>query len=137
MGHTPSPPIPATQGRHTRLNAVSETEEEKLQTENYLLKQEHRNLQQKYDRVVDKNRRWSNKDEDSERTMAGQKAEIARLETRNMRTLKELKESVTDVAGLNTRNAELEDLCRKHADEIQAEEKRFDGYVRAVNDLAS
>lgn len=120
-----------------QLDAVAQTMEEQLQAENYALKEEQKLLQQKYSCVLDKNRRWSTNDEKSAKTMTAQKAEIARLETRNMRTRQELAEAVMDVAGLNTRNAELEEICRNYADEIHAGEKRFDDYVRDITQLAA
>jgi hypothetical protein len=137
MVHFSNQSIAPTQDRQTQLDAVPETMEEKLQTENYILKEERKLLQQKYDRVLDQNRRWNSKDVKSERTMAAQKAEIARLETRNMRTRQELAEAGMDAAGLNIRNAELEELCREYADEIHAVEKRFDDYVRDITQLTA
>jgi hypothetical protein len=137
MVHLPSQPIPPMEDHQMQLDAIPETLEEELQRENYVLKEEQKLLQQKYNVVLDKNRKWNSKDEQSERTMAAQKAEIARLETRNMRTRQELAEAVRDVARLNTRNTELEELHRKYEDEIHAAGTRFDDYVQDIIQLAA
>lgn len=63
-------------GRHTRADAEPETDEEKFQVQNYVLKQEQKNFQLKYDRVVDKNRRWSDKDEKPKRQYPHRKPKL-------------------------------------------------------------
>ena len=114
-----------------------ETEEERLKAENFVLKQEHTTLKRKYKDVLDKNKRWGNKDEKSEKSKAEQKAEIARLESRNQKTLQELTDTALVVSRLKARNAELEALCNEQSEETHAGERRFDDYLQAVTHLTA
>ena len=115
----------------------SETEEERLKTEHFILNQAHANLKQKWRDVVEKNKRWGEKDEISRKQKAALTAELARLESRNIKTLQELKDTTLEVATVRARNTELEALCHKQSEEVYAEKTRFDDYIQAVAHLTS
>jgi hypothetical protein len=115
----------------------SRSVEERLKAENFVLKEERINLRQKYDDVVGKNQRYRDKETGLEKRKAELKAEVACLESRNLKTMQELKDAAVDVTRLKARNAELEQLCYKQSDEIFDGQKRFDNYIEAVAHLSS
>ncbi len=109
--------------------------EEKLTSENFIIKRENAQLEQKYNDVLAKNKRYREKDESSEKKIATHLAEIARLELRNRKTVQELDDTLTEVNRLKASKAVLEETCHKQCGEIIAGEKRFDDYIRAVTSL--
>jgi hypothetical protein len=115
----------------------SRSVEERLEAENFVLKEERINLRQKYDDVVGKNQRYRDKETGLEKRKAELKAEVACLESRNIKTIQELKDTAVDVTRIKARNAELEQLCYKQSDEIYNGQKRFDDYIQAVAHLSS
>lgn len=126
---------PTSQARHKRTDAESRTNEEKLKSENFIIKRENDQLKQKYKDVAAKNTRYRNKDELSEKEIATHLAEIARLESRNRKTLQKLDDTLMEITRLKANNVVLEEAYHKQSKEISAGEKRFDDYIQAVTNL--
>ncbi|KAF7502590.1 hypothetical protein GJ744_005455 [Endocarpon pusillum] len=126
---------PASQARHMRVDAESQTDEEKLRSENFIIKSENAHLNQKYKDTLAKNTKYRDKEESYEKKIATHLAEIARLEGRNRKTLLELDGTLMEVTRLKASKAVLEETCHKQCEEINAGEKRFDDYIQAVTNL--
>ncbi len=135
MNFGADPSSPAAQARHVRTDAESQTYEEKLMSENFIIKRENEKLKQKYDEVLSKNKRYRDKDVSSDKKIATYLAEIARLDLRNRKSLQELDDTLTEVTRLKASNAVLEETRHKQSEEIIAGEKRFDDYIQAVGSL--
>ena len=118
-----------------RIDAESQTDEEKLKSENFIIKRENANLNQKYKDVLAKNTKYRDKDESSEKKIATHLAEIARLESRNRKTLLELDDTLMEVNKLKASKVLLEETCHKQSEDISAGEKRFDDYLQTVTNL--
>jgi hypothetical protein len=115
----------------------SKTEEERLRSELFVLKKEYRNVEQKLQDVVQKNKKWKEQEERFMTRKAELQAEIARLETRNIKAVRELHDSALEAIRIKTRNAELETLSQKQSEEIRAREARFDEYLHEVSHFTS
>lgn len=118
-----------------RIDAESQTDEEKLKSENFIIKRENAHLNHKYKDVLAKNEKYRNREDSSEKKIATHLAEIARLESRNRKTLLELDDTLMEVSRLKASKVVLEETCHKQSEEISGGEKRFDDYIQAVTNL--
>lgn len=131
-----------------------ETVEERLKSTIFVLREERANLKRKYNDVLGKNQKYREKDDESEQKKAELRAEVARLENRNVKILQELKDTVLEITRLKDRNAELEaessdrgalrrrigeleNICENQSQQTIADEVHFDKYVEAVAHLTS
>lgn len=112
------------------------TEEEKLRTEIFIPKEEHTSLERNYRIVMDKNSKYRENECLSERQIVELRAEIDRLGSKDAKSVQELGNANAEATKLKARVLELENLCRKQAEQFQAVENHFHRYFKGVGDLS-
>jgi hypothetical protein len=127
--------FPPSETDDNGLRVEQKTAGERLDAKITVPEPERADLKRRYDYVAFKKKKTRIKTSNPKKLKAELRAEMARLEIRDIRTLQELRDTTQEVARLSIRSSYLKVFCRKYPEQTFGGETDLDEFNQAVSNL--